>query len=103
LKVHEGFLGLAREVLDKIRESITVDRHPGCKVIFVGHSIGGTLATLMTLLLAEEMGGEWVTENVANVCTCKSEASLYIDMWKRASEAAIRELVAQTDRFGTCN
>jgi surfactin synthase thioesterase subunit len=45
-------------------------KQPGNKVCFTGHSLGGSLATLITMMLVER--GELPPELIKPVCTCRA-------------------------------
>mmetsp|Transcript_1186 Transcript_1186/g.2515 ORF Transcript_1186/g.2515 Transcript_1186/m.2515 type:complete len:722 (-) Transcript_1186:353-2518(-) len=68
VQVHEGMLSIAQELLRELEEYIDFTS-PSHKFVFTGHSIGGSLAILMMILLANDRGASFVRENFLRVFT----------------------------------
>ena len=63
ISVHSGFLTLARAILNDVKVHID-GASPHHKIVLNGHSIGGSICTLLLLLLSEERGGEWCKDRI---------------------------------------
>ncbi len=57
VNVHKGLYEVAKEVYKQIRQYIDM-AGPNHKIVFNGHSIGGSIAILVMFLLAQEKGGK---------------------------------------------
>ena len=66
LRVHEGMLSIARELLADIKPYIDWTS-PNHKLVFTGHSIGGALSILLVAMLTVERGVKFVEEKVLRV------------------------------------
>ena len=75
--VHSGLLGIARNLYDEISPYLD-NLAPSHKIILNGHSIGGSLANLVLMIIVNERGGKdfrWNTQNFffcANLFNLKS-------------------------------
>lgn len=65
---HGGLLGVAEEIYTQIGPLIQMSG-PAHKIIFNGHSIGGSLALLLLFLLTEHRGASFVREKVLRTFT----------------------------------
>jgi hypothetical protein len=54
--VHAGLYGLAKEIYKDIKKYIDWSA-PAQKIVFTGHSVGGSLSILLILMLARDRGG----------------------------------------------
>ena len=68
LAVHSGLLEIARGVYQDILQYVDW-LPPGQKLILNGHSIGGSIATLVLFLLTQERGAEFVKDKIWRVYT----------------------------------
>ncbi|KAL7541224.1 hypothetical protein ACHAXR_012782, partial [Thalassiosira sp. AJA248-18] len=68
VRVHEGMLSMAEDLLQELEKYID-STSPSHKFVFTGHSIGGSLAILLMVLLANNRGADFVKENVLRVFT----------------------------------
>jgi len=68
VQVHEGMLSMAEELYKEFEQYIDMTS-PKHKVVFTGHSIGGSLAILLTILLRNDRGASFVKQNVLRVFT----------------------------------
>jgi hypothetical protein len=66
--VHSGLLKLARSIYADVLPYID-STAPMHKVIFNGHSVGGSLSVLLLLLLVQDRGSKFVNDRVARVYT----------------------------------
>lgn len=66
--VHQGMLNLAREIYKEIIPFID-NTGPMHKIVLNGHSIGGSLANLLLLLMTEDKGSEFVSSKIGRVYT----------------------------------
>jgi hypothetical protein len=66
--LHGGFLDIAKTLLEEIRVHIEKTA-PSHKITLNGHSIGGSVAIIILLLLADERGGDWCYENIRDCFT----------------------------------
>jgi len=65
---HSGAMSIARNIYRDVRKFITT-ASPNVQFVFNGHSLGGSIATLMLLQLTEEFGAEFVRDRVSRVFT----------------------------------
>lgn len=66
--VHSGLLNIAKQIYSDIIGFIE-NVAPGHEVVLNGHSVGGSLSTLILLLLAEEKGTEFIEQKISRVYT----------------------------------
>jgi hypothetical protein len=68
VKVHSGLMKIARAIYKDVVDYIdwTTPQH---KIVLTGHSIGGSVAQLLLILLTMEKGADWVEEHVLRVYT----------------------------------
>jgi len=59
--VHRGLFRIATEVYKDIQKYIDWSA-PAQKLILTGHSVGGSISILVTLMLARDRGGMWFTD-----------------------------------------
>lgn len=78
VKVHEGMLYIAELLMREI-EPFIESTAPSHKIVFAGHSIGGSLSILLMILLTKSRGISFVTENVLRVFTFGSPPILSMD------------------------
>jgi len=70
--VHHGLLGVAKEIYTQVIPYIDL-AGPTHKIVFNGHSIGGSLAILLLLLLTEDRGDSFVRQKVLRAFTFGSQ------------------------------
>ncbi|KAL7439655.1 hypothetical protein ACHAXH_004161, partial [Discostella pseudostelligera] len=68
IKVHKGMLAMAEKLLQELQSYIDLTS-PSHKFVFTGHSIGGSLAILLSILLANDRGSDFVRRRVLRVFT----------------------------------
>mmetsp|Transcript_10648 Transcript_10648/g.15668 ORF Transcript_10648/g.15668 Transcript_10648/m.15668 type:complete len:767 (+) Transcript_10648:84-2384(+) len=66
--VHSGLLNIARQICADVIGYID-NLAPGHEVVLNGHSVGGSLSTLILLLLAEQRGSKFVEQKISRVYT----------------------------------
>ena len=62
-------MDLAEEIYAQISPLIEL-AGPTHKIVFNGHSIGGSLALLLLFLLTEHRGGKLAPSILSSVCSC---------------------------------
>jgi len=70
--LHSGMLKIARAIYDIVRPFLVFEDDsdaPFDKVVLTGHSVGGSNALLILLLLEQEMGAEFIREHIMKVYT----------------------------------
>jgi len=97
LLVHSGLLRVAREILKDIIGFID-NTAPGHEVMLNGHSVGGSLCTLILLLLAEERGSEFVSEKISRVYTFGSPPVVSIAANQNSTSHVLSSESEQTSR-----
>jgi len=60
---HKGLLNIAREMYAEMKQYIDWTS-PNHKIVLNGHSVGGSLAVLMLLLIASERGADYVRDRI---------------------------------------
>ena len=78
VQVHEGMLYIAEMLMKEIEQYID-STAPSHKIVFTGHSIGGSLGLLLMLLLAKNRGASFVEQNILRVFTYGSPPILSAD------------------------
>ena len=68
VQVHEGMLYIAELLMKEIEQYID-STSPSHKIVFTGHSIGGSLSILLMILLTKSRGASFVRDNVLRVFT----------------------------------
>ena len=68
VQVHEGMLYIAELLMREIEQYID-STSPSHKIVFTGHSIGGSLSILLMILLTKSRGASFVRDNVLRVFT----------------------------------
>mmetsp|Transcript_12908 Transcript_12908/g.19374 ORF Transcript_12908/g.19374 Transcript_12908/m.19374 type:complete len:722 (+) Transcript_12908:69-2234(+) len=68
VQVHEGMLYIAELLMREIEQYID-STAPNHKIVFAGHSIGGSLSILLMILLTKSRGASFVRDNVLRVYT----------------------------------
>ncbi|KAL9188698.1 hypothetical protein ACHAXT_007076 [Thalassiosira profunda] len=96
VRVHEGMLALAQELLAELGQYVDLTS-PGHKFVFTGHSIGGSLAVLVMILLANDRGESFVKENVLRVYSWGSPPIFEIE-----STSNLKQM-AQLEGSDTCS
>jgi len=66
--VHSGFLDIAKALLKEITPYVD-STAPSHRIALNGHSIGGSLAIMLLLLLTEEKGSDWCEERIRDCYT----------------------------------
>jgi hypothetical protein len=66
LLVHRGLYGIAKAVYNDIQRYIDWSA-PAQKIIFTGHSVGGSISVLLTLMLARDRGGKELCARCSSV------------------------------------
>jgi len=69
LLVHSGLLSVARGLYEEHFRTFIDGLAPSHKIILNGHSIGGSLSTLILMLMVNDKGADWVEQNVLRVFT----------------------------------
>lgn len=64
--LHSGLLDIAKSIYKDVKNYIEWSS-PSTKIVLCGHSIGGSLATLILLLMVEDYGRSFVQEKVLRV------------------------------------
>jgi len=65
---HGGMLSIAEAIYEELKQYIDMTS-PSHKFVFTGHSIGGSLAVLVMILLARDRGASFVKEKTLRVFT----------------------------------
>jgi len=63
---HKGLLNIARQMYADVKQYIDWTS-PNHKIVFNGHSVGGSLAVLMLLLITSERGVDYVRDRIPRV------------------------------------
>lgn len=90
VKVHEGMLYIAELLMREI-EPFIESTAPSHKIVFAGHSIGGSLSILLMILLSKSRGTSFVTENVLRVFTFGSPPIFSMDATSNLKRIATGE------------
>mmetsp|Transcript_9699 Transcript_9699/g.16040 ORF Transcript_9699/g.16040 Transcript_9699/m.16040 type:complete len:694 (+) Transcript_9699:117-2198(+) len=78
VQVHEGMLYIAELLMREINQYID-STAPSHKIVFAGHSIGGSLSILLMILLAKSRGASFVRDNILRVFTFGSPPIFSVD------------------------
>lgn len=101
VQVHEGMLYIAELLMREIEPYID-STAPSHKIVFAGHSIGGSLSTLLMILLAKSRGASFVRENILRVFTFGSPPIFSVDITsnlKRFANDETRDYCSILDAF----
>jgi hypothetical protein len=90
VQVHEGMLYIANLLMREIEQYIDLTS-PSHKIVFAGHSIGGSLSTLLMLLLTKSRGASFVRDKVLRVYTFGSPPIFSIDTTSNLKRIASSE------------
>lgn len=90
VQVHEGMLYIANLLMREIEQYIDLTS-PSHKIVFSGHSIGGSLSTLLMLLLTKSRGASFVRDKVLRVYTFGSPPIFSIDTTSNLKRIASSE------------
>ena len=90
VQVHEGMLYIANLLMREIEQYIDLTS-PSHKIVFAGHSIGGSLSTLLMLLLTKSRGASFVRDKVLRVYTFGSPPIFSIDSTSNLKRIASSE------------
>jgi len=90
VQVHEGMLYIANLLMREIEQYIDLTS-PSHKIVFAGHSIGGSLSTLLMLLLTQSRGASFVRDKVLRVYTFGSPPIFSIDTTSNLKRIASSE------------
>ena len=90
VEVHEGMLYIANLLMREIEKYIDLTS-PSHKIVFSGHSIGGSLSTLLMLLLTKSRGASFVRDKVLRVYTFGSPPIFSIDTTSNLKRIASSE------------
>lgn len=78
VQVHEGMLYIAELLMRELEQYIDLTS-PSHKIVFAGHSIGGSLSILLMILLTKSRGSSFVRDNVLRVFTFGSPPIFSVD------------------------
>ncbi|CAB9504910.1 Lipase (class 3) [Seminavis robusta] len=78
LVVHSGLYKLAKAVYQDIQRYIDWSA-PAQKIIFTGHSVGGSISLLLTLMLARDRGVDFVRNKILRVFTFGSPPAFMLE------------------------
>jgi len=85
VRVHEGMLSMAQELYQELVKYVDLTS-PSHKIVFTGHSIGGSLAILLMILLTNDRGASFVRNNVLRVYTYGSPPIFEIESTSNLKE-----------------
>lgn len=75
LLVHKGLFGLTESIYEDLKKYIDWSA-PSQKIILTGHSVGGSISILLTLMLARDRGAQFVRDKILRVFTFGSPPTL---------------------------
>ena len=68
VRAHTGLLGIARQLYDTFEQYMD-GIGPSHRIVLNGHSVGGSLSSMLLLLMVEKRGRKYIFVS-ANVCVC---------------------------------